>query len=207
MRRNVDHQEAHQGGQVKVVQVQRLLQEIDVGKRYKEENDANAVPEAEGYAGRQHPEHEEVQIHTVSWPRLHPTKPVVREVEAGIDVVRSDPAVDKILRHLPDHDSAESDAEEYEGGYINRREEATQEYAAGQRQPFAGLARFSRICRLKLNVTPLRATREGACSLVLESNSRRFSRRVLALNSSEKIVNISQYAVNPQPDQLPNKIS
>src|SRR5215210_1289784 len=153
MRRNVDHQEAHQGGQVKVVQVQRLLQEIDVGKRYKEENDANAVPEAEGYAGRQHPEHEEVQVHTVSWPRLHPTEPVVREVEAGIDVVRSDPAVNKILRHLPDHDRAEGDAEEDKGGDINRLEEAAKERAAGHRGWFTNLARCRRRCRLSSNCT------------------------------------------------------
>ncbi len=134
MRRDEDYHEADQANQVKVVQIQRLIQEKNIGEAHEEENDADTVPETEGDADRQYPEREEVQVHTVPRPRLHPTKPVVRKVIGGIYIVSLDETIVELNPHLPEHEYTESDAEEDEGGNIDRREEAPQEHAANNRE-------------------------------------------------------------------------
>jgi len=75
-------------------------------------------------------------------------------VIGGIYVVQLDPTATELEPHLVNYDDTEGDAEEDEGGDVDRLEEAAKERAASYRKWFTNLARRGRMRRLGLNNTP-----------------------------------------------------
>src|ERR687897_2655617 len=122
--------------------------------------------------------------------RIAHGNPMGQQLWSLLYVVRLDPTTTEPEPHLVNYDDAEGDAEEDEGGDVDRLEEAAKERAASYRGWFANLARRRRLCRLSLNSIPPHAVREGVGALILPHGSRTSLERVLAPASPERILGI-----------------
>ena len=117
--RQEDHDETEQADQVVVVEVGRLVNELDIGEEQKEGGDGQpiAVPQRDAKAGQA--EHAEVQVHPPRGPRLHPSEAGIGEVVGRLDVHIGDPTVGDEPHHRGETDEAEDDAK---GGRRSRRD-------------------------------------------------------------------------------------
>ena len=93
VQRHEDHQEADQAHPVVVVQIGRLVDELDVGEEDEEGRHGEAVAIAQRHAQAGRAEQGKVEIHAPGRPGLHPLEAEIFEVTCGLDVELGDPAV------------------------------------------------------------------------------------------------------------------
>jgi hypothetical protein len=111
MRREDNHQSAQQADEIVVIEIRRLVDQLDVREADEEERHARTVMEAEHNADGEDDERREVQMHERSRERQHPWKQRPREVVLGQDVELVDPAKGDESNHARGHQQAEEDPE------------------------------------------------------------------------------------------------
>src|SRR5215211_2985756 len=63
-----------------------------------------------------------MHIHAVTRPGFYPVEPVIREMERGIDVIVTYPAVGKVAEHFVKQNESEGNSEVNQRRNIDRRE-------------------------------------------------------------------------------------
>ena len=88
-----------------------MIEKKYIGEPEEEKRGGNSIEEANSDADRDYAKGNEMNVHTIAWPRLYPTESVVSEVDDWLDVVTTDPTMCEIAVNFPRHDDAENDAE------------------------------------------------------------------------------------------------
>ena len=112
--RKETHQKTDQGDQIEVIHITRLVQQEEVCERKKKYRRGDAVKKTHHHTGSGQTKHDEVDVHPMSRPWLHPTESVVSKIDNRFNEVTTDPTVSEVTIRFPQHNSAEEDAEKHE---------------------------------------------------------------------------------------------
>ena len=105
-----------------MVEITRLVQQEKICERKEKDWRGNAVQESRRYTSSSQTEDDEVNVHPLPRPGLHPTETVVSKIDGRVNEVTPDPAVREVAINLPHEDAAEDDAKENEERDIDRLE-------------------------------------------------------------------------------------
>ena len=110
MQRHENHEQADQAQPIIVIEIEGLVQELNVRKARKKQNDADAIAQSDGNQDAEHAERPEMRMHAPLRPWLEPGDSQVGKVVCRLDIQFRDPAADEKTDDARQSHETEKDA-------------------------------------------------------------------------------------------------